>query len=83
MKDPTWPKVFAFTGLAVLGLVLAYFSTAVTSGGVAAAAAGRDPGGSLVLSGSAVMLVGMAVAAVFGFLAIVQARALQRRARSA
>ncbi len=78
MKQPTWPKVFAFTGLAVIGLALAYFATALTTGGVTATSLGRDPSGSMVLTGSAVLMAGIAVAAVFGFLAIVQARALQR-----
>ncbi len=79
MKQPTWPKVFAFTGLAIIGLALAYFSTAVASAGVTASFLGRDPNGTLLMTGSAVLLVGVAVAAVFGFLAVAQARALQRR----
>ena len=35
MKNPTWPKAFAYIGLTVMGLALAYYSTAIATGGIA------------------------------------------------
>jgi len=36
MKNkPSWPKVFAFIGLTVMGLSLAYYSTSIATAGVA------------------------------------------------
>ncbi len=79
MKQPTWPKVFAFTGVAVIGLALAYFSTAIATGGIAAANLGkRDAGADLFSAGSAALLVGIAMFAIFGFLALRLAWMLSR-----
>jgi hypothetical protein len=79
MKNPTWPKVFAFVGFAIMGLALAYFSTAIATAGVAAHILGTDQGGDWLATGSAVLMVGVAAAAVFGFLALTNVRALTRR----
>ena len=79
MKNPTWPKAFAFIGFAIMGLALAYYSTAIATAGVAAKILGTDSSGDWLATGSAVLLVGVAAAAVFGFLALTNVRALMRR----
>lgn len=79
MKNPSWPKVFAYVGFAVFGLALAYYSTAIATAGVAARILGTDRSGDWLTTGSAVLMVGMAAAAAFGFLALVNLRALTRR----
>jgi len=79
MKNPTWPKVFAYVGLVVFGLVLAFYSTAVATAGVAGRALGTDRNGDTLTVGSAVLIAGIAVAAVFAFLAATNARNLMRR----
>lgn len=76
-----WPTVFAFIGLAVIGFVMAYFSTAVATGGIGAGLRGRIVAGTdLITAGSAMLLVGVALMAAFGYLAIVGAL-LETRAR--
>jgi len=80
MKNPTWPKAFAFIGLTVMGLALAYYSTSISTAGVAGVHLGTDPNGDVITMGSAFLLVGIAVAAVFGFLALSQIRGMGRRA---
>ena len=77
MKNATWPKAFAYVGLAVMGLALAYYSTAIATGGIAGRLLGTDDGGALTY-GTAFVMVGMALAAVFGYLAITQIRSLTR-----
>jgi hypothetical protein len=79
MKNPTWPKTLAFIGFAIFGLALAYYSTAIATAGVAASRFGSDRSGDWLTTGSAVLLVGIAAAAAFGFLALVNVRALTRR----
>jgi hypothetical protein len=79
MKNPTWPKTLAFIGFAIFGLALAYYSTAIATAGVAAGRLGSDQNGDWLTTGSAVLLVGIAAAAAFGFLALSNARALMRR----
>ncbi len=80
MKNPTWPKVFAFLGLALIGLTAAVYAATVSTAGVTAFLVGKRQDGSDLLSlGSAVILVGMATMAVFGYLAIRDARDLSRR----
>ena len=71
MNEATWPKVFAFVGLAVMGFVLAFYSTSAANAGIAAALLGRTSDGADLLSmGSAAFLVGIAMFAVFGYLAL-------------
>jgi len=77
MKNPTWPKAFAYIGITVMGLALAYYSTAVATGGIAGRILGTDSGDALT-SGTAFVMVGVAIAAVFAFLAVTQIRALTR-----
>jgi hypothetical protein len=79
-KNPTWPKAFAFIGLAVIGLTLAYFSTSIATAGVAGLVLRTDRNGDVLSLGSAFVMVGIAMAAVFAFLAATQVRALTRRA---
>ncbi len=79
MKNPTWPKTLAFIGFAIFGLALAYYSTAIATAGVAAGRLGSDRSGDWLTTGSAVLLVGIAAAAAFGFLALTNVRALTRR----
>ncbi len=79
MKNPTWPKTLAFVGFAIFGLALAYYSTAIATAGVAAGRLGSDRSGDWLTTGSAVLLVGIAAAAAFGFLALTSARVLMRR----
>jgi hypothetical protein len=80
MKNPTWPKAFAYIGLAVMGLVLAYYSTSIATAGVAGLQLGTDRNGDVLSVGSAALIVGIAVAAVFAFLALTQIRGLSRKA---
>jgi len=80
MKNPTWPKVFAFIGLTVMGLALAYYSTSISTAGVAGLHLGTDPNGDVFTMGSAFLLVGIAMAAVFGFLTLTQIRSIGRKA---
>jgi threonine/homoserine/homoserine lactone efflux protein len=79
MKNPTWPKAFAFIGFAIMGLALAYYSTAIATAGVTARLIGTDRSGDWLSMGSAVLMVGIAAAAAFGFLALTNLRALMRR----
>lgn len=79
MKNPSWPKALAFVGFAIMGLALAYYSTAIATAGVAARTLGSDRSGDWLSTGSAVLLVGIAAAAAFGFLALTNFRALMRR----
>ena len=80
MRNPTWPKVFAFVGLTVMGLALALYSTAVATAGITAGIIGRDRGGELLTNGSALLFTGIALAAACGFVAMTQALKLVRRA---
>lgn len=79
MKNPSWPKTFAFLGFTIFGLALAYYSTAIATAGVAAKIIGTDRTGDWISTGSAVLMVGIAATAVFGFLALANVRALMRR----
>jgi hypothetical protein len=79
MKNPSWPKTFAFIGFAIFGLALAYYSTAIATAGATAKILGSDRSGDWLATGSAVLMVGVAAAAVFGFLALANLRALTRR----
>ncbi len=79
MRNPSWPKAYAYIGLTVMGLALAYYSTAVATGGVTATILGIDPFGDMITLGAVALMVGIAAAAVFSFLAITQVRALSRR----
>ena len=79
MERQAWRMVFAYTGLAVIGLALAFYGTAVAQGGIAASITGRHDGGSdLLTTGSAALLVGVAVMAAFGYLALRNAWRLLR-----
>ena len=80
MKNPTWPKAFAYIGLAVMGLALAYYSTSIATAGVAGRILGTDRDGDVLVVGSAALIVGIAVAAVFAFMAMTQIRSLSRKA---
>ena len=79
MKNPSWPKALAFIGFAIFGLALAYYSKAIATAGVAARIVGSDRNGDWLSMGSAVLMVGIAAAAAFGFLALSNVRALTRR----
>jgi hypothetical protein len=79
MKNPSWPKALAFIGFTIMGLALAYYSTAIATAGVAAGRIGTDRSGDWLSTGSAVLLVGIAAAAAFAFLALASIRALTRR----
>ena len=79
MERTRWRAVFVYTGLAVIGLALAYYATAVATGGITAGILGRqDAGRDLLSAGSAALLVGVAMMAVFGFLALRLAWTLSR-----
>jgi hypothetical protein len=80
MKNPTWPKAFAYIGLTVMGLALAYYSTSIATAGVAGGFLGTDRNGDVLMVGSAALIVGIAAAAVFAFLAMTQIRGLSRKA---
>lgn len=79
MKNPTWPKALAYIGLTVMGLALAYYSTSIATAGVAGGILGTDRNGDVLSIGSAALMVGIAMAAVFAFLALTQIRALSRK----
>ncbi len=80
MKNPTWPKVFAFLGLALIGVALAVYATTVSTAGVTAWIVGRrQDGGDLLSVGNAVLLIGVAAMAAFGYLALRGTRDLTRR----
>ncbi|MGH2490369.1 MAG: hypothetical protein ACRDF9_02570 [Candidatus Limnocylindria bacterium] len=79
MKNPTWPKAFAYLGLTVMGLALAYYSTSIATAGIAGKILGTDPAGDVLSIGSAALMVGIAMAAVFAFLALTQIRQLSRK----
>ena len=79
MKQPTWPKSFAYLGLTVMGLALAYYSSAIANGGIAGKILGTDRSADVLTLGSAFLMVGIAMAAVFAFLALAQVRALTRK----
>lgn len=71
MEQESWRKVFAYTGLAVIGFVLVYYATAIATGGIGAGVLGQpDAGRDLLSAGSAALLVGVAMMAVFGYLAL-------------
>lgn len=79
MERQKWRRVFVYTGLAVIGFAFAYYATAVATGGVTAGILGRqDAGRDLLEAGSAALLVGVAMMAVFGFLALRLAWVLTR-----
>jgi hypothetical protein len=79
MNNPTWPKALAYIGLTVMGLALAYYSTSIATAGIAGLQLGTDRNGDVLTVGSAFVLVGIAMAAVFGFLALTQIRSMGRR----
>ena len=79
MKQPTWPKAFAYVGLAVMGLALAYYSTAIATAGIAGRLLGTDRTGDVLTLGTAFVLVGIAMAAVFAFLGLTHVLALTRK----
>ena len=79
MKTATWPKAFAYIGLTVMGLVLAYYSTSIATAGVAGKILGTDRSGDVLTIGTAFVIVGLAMAAAFAFLALVQIRLLTRK----
>ena len=79
MKQPTWPKAFAYIGLAVMGLTLAYFSTSIATAGIAGKILGTDRSGDVLSLGTAFVMVGIAMAAAFAFLALTNVRALTRK----
>ena len=80
MKQPTWPKAFAFIGLTLMGLALALYSTSIATAGVAGKILGTDSSGDVLSMGTAFVLVGIAMAAAFAYLALTQIRALTRKA---
>jgi hypothetical protein len=80
MKQPTWPKAFAFIGLTVMGLALALYATSIATAGVAGKILGTDSSGDVLSMGTAFVLVGIAMAAAFAYLALTQIRALTRKA---
>ena len=79
MKQPTWPKTFAYIGLTLMGLTLAFYSTTIATGGIAGRILGTSGAGDVLSMGTAFIMVGVAMAAVFGFLALTQLRELTRR----
>ena len=79
MNNATWPKAFAFIGLTVMGLALAYYSTSIATAGVAGLKLGSDNGDVLTV-GSAALIAGSAMAAVFAYLAVTQIRGISRKA---
>jgi hypothetical protein len=78
MNNPTWPKAFAYIGLTVMGLALAFYSTSIATAGVAGLKFGSDNGDVLTI-GSAALIAGIAMAAVFAYLALTQIRAISRK----
>ena len=82
MKRQSWSYVFAYLGLALIGFVLANFSTLIATGGIAAGNLGRADGGrDLIMAGSAMLLVGVAMMAVFGYLALTVGLAMVKARR--
>jgi hypothetical protein len=79
MNNATWSKAFAFIGLTVMGLALAYYSTSIATAGVAGIQLGTDNGDVLSV-GSAALIAGIAMAAVFAYLAVTQIRGISRKA---
>ena len=79
MNNATWPKALAFIGLTVMGLSLAYYSTSIATAGVAGMKLGSDNGDVLSV-GSAALIAGIAMAAVFAYLAVTQIRGISRKA---
>ena len=79
MNNATWSKAFAFIGLTVMGLALAYYSTSIATAGVAGLKLGSDNGDVLTV-GSAALIAGIAMAAVFAYLAVTQIRGISRKA---
>jgi hypothetical protein len=63
-----------------MGLALSYYSTSISTAGVAGLHLGTDPNGDVFTLGTAFVLVGIAMAAIFGFLALSQIRAMGRKA---
>lgn len=83
MKQHSWPFVFAYLGLAIIGFVLANFSTAVATGGIAAGNLGRgEAGRDMITAGSAMLMVGVAMMAVFGYLALTVGLSMVRARRT-
>jgi len=79
MEQKTWRSVFAYTGLAIIGLVLAYYATTVSNAGIAAGILGKkDAGADLFSWASAALLVGVAMLAAFGYLALRDAWVIAR-----
>jgi hypothetical protein len=71
MKNPTWPKVFALTGIAVIAFAAAYFATAVDTAGIAAGLLGKGQAGTDLLTwGSALLLTAVALMAAAVYLAL-------------
>ncbi len=82
MKRQSWSYVFAYFGLALIGFVLANYSTMIATGGIAAGNLGRADGGrDLVTAGTAMLLVGVAMMAVFGYLALTVGLAMAKARR--
>ncbi len=82
MNKTAWRRVFAYLGIALFGFVLAYYATAIGTAGIAAGLLGRTSAGTDLLSaGSAALLVGVAMYAVFGYLALKLAWSLLRERR--
>jgi hypothetical protein len=79
MKQSTWPKAFAYLGLTVMGLTLAFYSTSIATAGIAGKILRTDPSGDLLSVGTAFVIVGAAMAAVFAYLALVQILRLTRK----
>ena len=79
MNNATWSKAFAFIGLTVMGLALAYYSTSIATAGIAGIKLGSDNGDVLSI-GSAALIAGIAIAAVFAYLAVTQIRGISRKA---
>jgi hypothetical protein len=80
MKQPTWPKAFAYIGLTVMGLALALYSTSIATAGIVGKNQGTDRSGDVLSMGTAFVMVGIAMAAVFAYLALRQIRSLTRKA---
>lgn len=63
-----------------MGLALAYYSTSIATAGIAGKIMGTDPSANVLTWGTAFVIVGLAMAAAFAFLALVQIRGLSRKA---
>jgi len=80
MERSAWRKVFAYLAVALIGLALAYYATAVATSGIAAGLLGRTSSGTdLLNAGSVALLVGVATMAVFGYLALKLSWSLVRK----